>query len=126
MRLLGLWARPPGASRCGALDRPDAPRLPRAGLRGGPAVAARVGGEAWQRGPALPAAAATPGDNPRLRPAVDRRSEAQKLLGLAYPERGRLAGEAFSVLFPSSAGQHTLQSAWSRDTVGAAETPGHL
>ncbi|XP_035928294.1 ATP-binding cassette sub-family B member 10, mitochondrial isoform X1 [Halichoerus grypus] len=91
VRLLGLWARPPGASRCGALDRPDAPRLPRAGLRGGPAVAARVGGEAWQRGPALSAAAATPGDNPRLRPAVDRRSEAQKLLGLAYPERGRLA-----------------------------------
>nr|XP_054364467.1 ATP-binding cassette sub-family B member 10, mitochondrial [Mirounga angustirostris] len=90
-RLLGLWARPPGASRCGALDRLDAPRLPRAGLRGGPAVAARVGGEAWQRGPALPAAAATPEDNPRLRPAVDRRSEAQKLLGLAYPERGRLA-----------------------------------
>ncbi|KAI5759209.1 ABCB10 [Gulo gulo luscus] len=90
-RLLGLWARPPGASRCGALGGPDAPRLRRAGLRGGPAVATRGGGEAWQRGPALPAAAATPGDNSRLRPAAARRSEAQKLLGLAYPERGRLA-----------------------------------
>nr|XP_025706531.1 ATP-binding cassette sub-family B member 10, mitochondrial-like [Callorhinus ursinus] len=91
VRLLGLWARPPGASRCRALAGPDAPRLPRAGLRGGPAVAARAGGEAWQRRPALPAAAATPGNKPRLRPAVARRSEAQKLLGLAYPERGRLA-----------------------------------
>ncbi|XP_045639269.1 ATP-binding cassette sub-family B member 10, mitochondrial [Ursus americanus] len=90
-RLLGLWARPPGASRCGVLGGPDAPRLSRAGLRASPAVAARVGGEAWQRGPALPAAAATPGDNSRLRPAVARRSEAQKLLRLVYPERGRLA-----------------------------------
>lgn len=109
-RLLGLWARPPGASRCGVLGGPDAPRLSRAGLRASPAVAARVGGEAWQRGPALPAAAATPGDNSRLRPAVARRSEAQKLLRLVYPERGRLAGRAFSVFSPS-AGQHTLQSA---------------
>ncbi|XP_032696979.1 ATP-binding cassette sub-family B member 10, mitochondrial isoform X2 [Lontra canadensis] len=90
-RLLGLWARSPGASRCGALVGPDVPRLRRAGLRGGPAVAARGGGEAWQRGSALPAAAATPGDNSRLHPAAARRSEAQKLLGLAYPERGRLA-----------------------------------
>lgn len=109
-RLLGLWARPPGSNRCGALGGPDAPRLSRAGLRAGPAVAARVGGEAWQRGSALPAAAATPGDNSRLRPAVARRSEAQKLLRLVYPERGRLAGRAFSVFSPS-AGQHTFQSA---------------
>ncbi|XP_032167749.1 ATP-binding cassette sub-family B member 10, mitochondrial isoform X1 [Mustela erminea] len=90
-RLLGQWARPPGASRCGALAGPDAPRLRRAGLRGGPAVAARGGGEARQPGSALPAAAAPPGDDSRLRPAAARRSEAQKLLGLAYPERGRLA-----------------------------------
>ncbi|XP_039097207.1 ATP-binding cassette sub-family B member 10, mitochondrial [Hyaena hyaena] len=91
-RLLGLWARPPGACRCWALAGPAAPRLPRAGLPGGPAAAAaRVGGEARQRGPALPAAAATPGDDPQTRTAAARRSEARKLLGLAYPERGRLA-----------------------------------
>ncbi|KAJ1066572.1 hypothetical protein K5549_019705, partial [Capra hircus] len=40
---------------------------------------------------ALPAAAATPGHDPLLRPAAARRSEAQKLLSLAQPERRRLA-----------------------------------
>ncbi|XP_026902829.1 ATP-binding cassette sub-family B member 10, mitochondrial isoform X2 [Acinonyx jubatus] len=90
-RLLGLWARPPGACRCWGLAGPGAARLPRAGLPGGPAVAARVGDEARQRGPALPAAAATPGDDSRMRSAAARRSDARKLLGLAYPERGRLA-----------------------------------
>ncbi|XP_039706276.1 ATP-binding cassette sub-family B member 10, mitochondrial [Pteropus medius] len=74
-RLLGLWARLPGA-----------PRVPRAALPGGPAVAARAGDEAWRRGPA------TPRDDSRLRPAAPGRSEARKLLGLAYPERRRLAG----------------------------------
>lgn len=76
-RLLGLWARLPGA-----------PRVPRAALPGGPAVAARAGDEAWRRGPA------TPRDDSRLRPAAPGRSEARKLLGLAYPERRRLAGRA--------------------------------
>ncbi|XP_049501019.1 ATP-binding cassette sub-family B member 10, mitochondrial isoform X1 [Panthera uncia] len=90
-RLLGLWARPPGACRCWGLAGPGAARLPRAGLPGGPAVAARVGDEARQRGPALPAAAATPRDDSRMRSAAARRSDARKLLGLAYPERGRLA-----------------------------------
>ncbi|XP_030190304.1 ATP-binding cassette sub-family B member 10, mitochondrial [Lynx canadensis] len=90
-RLLGLWARPPGACRCWGLAGPGAARLPRAGLPGGPAVAARVGDEARQRGPALPAAAATPGDDSRMRSPAARRSDARKLLGLAYPERGRLA-----------------------------------
>ncbi|XP_060498759.1 ATP-binding cassette sub-family B member 10, mitochondrial isoform X1 [Panthera onca] len=90
-RLLGLWARPPGACRCWGLAGPGAARLPRAGLPGGPAVAARVGDEARQRGPALPAATATPRDDSRMRSAAARRSDARKLLGLAYPERGRLA-----------------------------------
>ncbi|XP_041604985.1 ATP-binding cassette sub-family B member 10, mitochondrial isoform X3 [Vulpes lagopus] len=90
-RLLALCARLPGGCRCGALPGPGAPRLPCAGLRGGPAAAARVGGRAWQRGPEVPAAAAAPGDDSQLRPAAARRSEARKLLGLAYPERGRLA-----------------------------------
>ncbi|XP_046944593.1 ATP-binding cassette sub-family B member 10, mitochondrial isoform X1 [Lynx rufus] len=90
-RLLGLWARPPGACRCWGLAGPGAARLPRAGLPGGPAVAARVGDEARQRGPALPAAAATPRDDSRMRSPAARRSDARKLLGLAYPERGRLA-----------------------------------
>ncbi|XP_036210684.1 ATP-binding cassette sub-family B member 10, mitochondrial isoform X5 [Myotis myotis] len=79
-RLLGLRARPPGD-----------PRLPRALLSGGPGGGARAGGEAWRRGPAVPAAAAAPRDDSRLRPAAAGRSEAQKLLGLAYPERRRLA-----------------------------------
>ncbi|XP_016018842.2 ATP-binding cassette sub-family B member 10, mitochondrial [Rousettus aegyptiacus] len=73
-RLLGLWARLPGA-----------PRVPRAALPGGPAVAARAGDEAWRRAPA------TPRDDPRPRPAAPGLSEARKLLGLAYPERRRLA-----------------------------------
>ncbi|XP_006212432.3 ATP-binding cassette sub-family B member 10, mitochondrial [Vicugna pacos] len=89
-RLLGLWARPPGPYRCGALAGLGAPRLPRAGLPGGPALVARTGGEAWRRGPAVPAAAATPGRDPLLRPAAARRSEARKLLRLAHPERWRL------------------------------------
>ncbi|XP_073076073.1 ATP-binding cassette sub-family B member 10, mitochondrial [Manis javanica] len=89
-RLLGLWTRPPGADRCAALARPRGPRLPRAGLPGGPAVAARVGGKAWRRGPEAPAAAASDDDS-RLRPEAGRRSEARKLLGLARPERRRLA-----------------------------------
>lgn len=76
-RLLGLWARLPGA-----------PRVPRAALPGGPAVAARAGDEAWRRAPA------TPRDDPRPRPAAPGLSEARKLLGLAYPERRRLAGRA--------------------------------
>ncbi|KAM7050153.1 ATP-binding cassette sub-family B member 10, mitochondrial isoform 1-T1 [Molossus nigricans] len=79
-RLLGLWTRPPGG-----------PRLPSAALPGGPAVAARAGGQAWRRERALPAAAAAAKDDSRLRPAAAGRSEAQKLLGLAYPERWRLA-----------------------------------
>ncbi|XP_005618913.3 ATP-binding cassette sub-family B member 10, mitochondrial [Canis lupus baileyi] len=90
-RLLALCARLPGGCRCAALPGPGAPRLPCAGLRGGPAAAARVGGRAWPRGPGVPAAAAAPGDDSQLRPAAAGRSEAQKLLGLAYPERGRLA-----------------------------------
>lgn len=87
VRLLGLWARPVGACRCGALIRPGAPRLLRTGLPGGPAAAARAGGEAWRRG-----SAATAEEDSRLRPAAAAgRSEARKLLGLAYPERRRLA-----------------------------------
>ncbi|XP_059963499.1 ATP-binding cassette sub-family B member 10, mitochondrial [Mesoplodon densirostris] len=90
-RLLALWARPSGPSRCGALAGPGVPRLPRAALPGGPAAFARAGGEAWLREPALPAAAATPGHNPLQRPVAAGRSEAQKLLRLAQPERRRLA-----------------------------------
>ncbi|XP_004426941.2 PREDICTED: ATP-binding cassette sub-family B member 10, mitochondrial [Ceratotherium simum simum] len=90
-RLLGLWTRSPGAGRCRLLAGLGAPGLPRTGLPGGPAGAVREGGEAWRRGPALPAAAATPKDDSRLRPAAAGRSEARKLLGLAYPERRRLA-----------------------------------
>lgn len=90
-RLLGLWARPSGAGRCGVLAVSGAPRSPRAGLPGRPAGAVRAGGEAWRRGPALPAAAAIPKDDSRLRRAAAGRSEAQKLLGLVYPERRRLA-----------------------------------
>ncbi|TEA40967.1 hypothetical protein DBR06_SOUSAS20710027, partial [Sousa chinensis] len=52
---------------------------------------ARAGGEAWLREPALPAAAATPGHDPLQRPVAAGRSEAQKLLRLAQPERRRLA-----------------------------------
>lgn len=87
VRLLGLWARPRDACRCGALLGPGTRRLLSAGPPGGPAAAARAGGEAWRRG-----SAATAGDDSRLRPAEVRRSDARKLLGLAYPERGRLAG----------------------------------
>ncbi|XP_053768903.1 ATP-binding cassette sub-family B member 10, mitochondrial isoform X1 [Desmodus rotundus] len=79
-RLLGLWARSPGSLG-----------LARAVLAGGPALAHRAGSEAWRRGPAAPAAAADPKDDSRQRPAAAGRSEAQKLLGLAYPERRRLA-----------------------------------
>ncbi|XP_037000009.2 ATP-binding cassette sub-family B member 10, mitochondrial [Artibeus jamaicensis] len=79
-RLLGLWSRSPGALG-----------LPRAVPSGGPALARGAGGDAWRRGPALPAAAANPKDDSRLRPAAAGRSEARKLLGLAYPERRRLA-----------------------------------
>ncbi|XP_026949928.1 ATP-binding cassette sub-family B member 10, mitochondrial isoform X3 [Sagmatias obliquidens] len=90
-RLLALWTRPSGPSRCGALAGPGVPRLPRAALPGGPAAVARAGGEAWLREPALPAAAATPGHDPLQRPVAAGRSEAQKLLRLAQPERRRLA-----------------------------------
>ncbi|XP_057591544.1 ATP-binding cassette sub-family B member 10, mitochondrial isoform X2 [Hippopotamus amphibius kiboko] len=90
-RLLALWARPPGPSWCWALARPGAPRFLRAALPGGPAVAARAGGEAWRREPALPAVGATPGHDLLQRPAAAGRSEAQKLLRLAQPERRRLA-----------------------------------
>ncbi|XP_040844003.1 ATP-binding cassette sub-family B member 10, mitochondrial isoform X7 [Ochotona curzoniae] len=86
VRLLGLWARPRDACRCGALLGPGTRRLLSAGPPGGPAAAARAGGEAWRRG-----SAATAGDDSRLRPAEVQRSDARKLLGLAYPERGRLA-----------------------------------
>lgn len=113
-RLLGLWARPPSACGCWALAWPGAPRLPRAGLPGGPAVHARAGSEAWRRGPALPAAAAAPKDDSRLRPAALGRSEARKLLGLAYPERRRLAGTALPVLFLPLCQRGHLRSAWSR------------
>ncbi|XP_055090610.1 ATP-binding cassette sub-family B member 10, mitochondrial isoform X2 [Symphalangus syndactylus] len=85
-RLLGLWARGPGSCRCGAFAGPGAPRLPRARFPGGPAAAAWAGDEAWRRGPAAP-----PGDKGRLRPAAAGLLEARKLLGLAYPERRRLA-----------------------------------
>ncbi|XP_008983538.2 ATP-binding cassette sub-family B member 10, mitochondrial [Callithrix jacchus] len=85
-RLLGLWARAPSSCRCGAFARPGAPRLPRAGFPGGPAATAWAGSEAWRRGPTAP-----PGDDRRLRPAAAGLSEARKLLGLAYPERWRLA-----------------------------------
>uniref|UniRef100_E1BL88 ATP binding cassette subfamily B member 10 n=2 Tax=Bos TaxID=9903 RepID=E1BL88_BOVIN len=90
-RLLALWSRHPGLSRCWALAGPVASRLPRSALPGCSTLVARAAGEAWRRGPALPAAAATPGHDPLLRPAAARRSEAQKLLSLAQPERRRLA-----------------------------------
>ncbi|XP_054297749.1 ATP-binding cassette sub-family B member 10, mitochondrial isoform X2 [Pongo pygmaeus] len=85
-RLLGLWARGPGSCRCGAFAGPGAPRLPRARFPGGPVAAAWAGDEAWRRGQAAP-----PGDKGRLRPAAAGLPEARKLLGLAYPERRRLA-----------------------------------
>ncbi|XP_023369667.1 ATP-binding cassette sub-family B member 10, mitochondrial [Otolemur garnettii] len=85
-RFLGLWARGANTCQCGAFSRPGALRLPRAVLPGCPAVAARAGGEAWRRGPAV-----APGDDRRLRPAAARLSETRKLLQLAYPERRRLA-----------------------------------
>ncbi|XP_066239703.1 ATP-binding cassette sub-family B member 10, mitochondrial isoform X2 [Saccopteryx leptura] len=91
-RLLGLWARSPGACRCGALAGPAGLRLPRAVLPGGFAVVACAGGEAWRRGPVSPAATARKDDS-RLRPAAAGRPEALKLLGLAYPERRRLASQ---------------------------------
>uniref|UniRef100_A0A8C7C1T1 ATP-binding cassette sub-family B member 10, mitochondrial n=2 Tax=Neovison vison TaxID=452646 RepID=A0A8C7C1T1_NEOVI len=79
--LTGLWPARPWGAGPGLLRDAGA----------APAVAARGGGEARPSGSALPAAAAPPGDDSRLRPVAARRSEAQKLLGLAYPERGRLA-----------------------------------
>uniref|UniRef100_A0A4X1U7T9 ATP-binding cassette sub-family B member 10, mitochondrial n=1 Tax=Sus scrofa TaxID=9823 RepID=A0A4X1U7T9_PIG len=89
-RLLALWARPPGPSNWGASAGPSASRLLRAGFPSGPAVGARAGGEAKRR-PDLRAAAATPRHDPPLQPAAAGRSEAQKLLRLAHPERRRLA-----------------------------------
>lgn len=89
-RLLALWARTPGLSRCWALSGPVSSRLPRSALPGCTTLVARAAGEAWRRGPALPAAAATPDRDPAW-PAAARRSEAQKLLSLAQPERRRLA-----------------------------------
>lgn len=83
---MGLWARAPGSCMCGAFAGLGAPRLPRAGFPGGPAAAAWAGDEAWRRGQAAP-----PGDNGRLRPRSPELPEARKLLGLAYPERRRLA-----------------------------------
>uniref|UniRef100_A0A2K6KXF1 ATP-binding cassette sub-family B member 10, mitochondrial n=1 Tax=Rhinopithecus bieti TaxID=61621 RepID=A0A2K6KXF1_RHIBE len=85
-RLMGLWARAPGSCTCGAFAGLGAPRLPRAGFPSGPAAAAWAGDEAWRRGPGAP-----PGDNGRLRPGAAELPEARKLLGLAYPERRRLA-----------------------------------
>ncbi|XP_055986687.1 ATP-binding cassette sub-family B member 10, mitochondrial [Sorex fumeus] len=79
-RLLWPGARTPGA-----------PLAPRAGFPGGPAaVAARAGDQAWRRGPTLPSASAPAPNDSGLRPAAAGRSEAQKLLRLAYPERWRL------------------------------------
>ncbi|CAI9177495.1 unnamed protein product [Rangifer tarandus platyrhynchus] len=89
-RLLALWARTPGLSRCWALSGPVSSRLPRSALPGCSTLVARAAGEAWRRGPALPAAAATPDRDPAW-PSAARRSEAQKLLSLAQPERRRLA-----------------------------------
>ncbi|KAM9702237.1 ATP-binding cassette sub-family B member 10, mitochondrial isoform 2-T2 [Dama dama] len=89
-RLLALWERPPGLSRCWALSGPVVSRLARSALPGCSTLVARAAGEAWRRGPALPAAAATPDRDPAW-PAAARRSEAQKLLSLAQPERRRLA-----------------------------------
>ncbi|KAM9686522.1 ATP-binding cassette sub-family B member 10, mitochondrial isoform 1-T1 [Trichechus inunguis] len=79
-RLLGLRARLPVACRCGARAR-----LPSRLVASSPA-----GGESGRRGSAAPAVAA-PGDESGLQPSAARTSEAKKLLGLAYPERWRLA-----------------------------------
>lgn len=129
-RLLGLWARRPGSCRCEDL-RLGSRRLPRAGLPGGPAVAARAGGEASRRGPALPAAAAAPKDDSQLRPAAAGRSEARKLLGLAYPERRRLAGRALGVPFlplgrPCRTPSKRLVPAPPRRDCGRHAAPGRL
>ncbi|XP_037676740.1 ATP-binding cassette sub-family B member 10, mitochondrial isoform X2 [Choloepus didactylus] len=85
-RLLGLPVRPLGACRCGALARPGAPWLPRAGLPGRLSASSRAGGQS-----AAPEAVAASGTDSRLRRSPAGRSEAKKLLGLAYPERWRLA-----------------------------------
>ncbi|XP_016050625.2 ATP-binding cassette sub-family B member 10, mitochondrial [Erinaceus europaeus] len=90
VRLLGPGARHQGACRCGLLARAGAAAFPRVGLPRGPAGVARARSEAGGRGPALPAAVETPKDDSRLRRAVAGRSEAKKLLRLAYPERWRL------------------------------------
>ncbi|XP_077005522.1 ATP-binding cassette sub-family B member 10, mitochondrial [Tamandua tetradactyla] len=89
-RLLGLQARPLGACRCGALHRLG-PWLPRAGLPGRLAASSRAGGESWRRESAASEVVAAQGDDSRLRRSAAGRSEAKKLLGLAYPERWRLA-----------------------------------
>ncbi|XP_005405080.2 PREDICTED: ATP-binding cassette sub-family B member 10, mitochondrial [Chinchilla lanigera] len=81
-RALVRWAGSPAARRYAALARPG---LPRAGLQGAPAAAARAGTEVGQRAPA-----ADSGDDRQARPAAGR-SEARKLLALVRPERGRLA-----------------------------------
>ncbi|XP_075387908.1 ATP-binding cassette sub-family B member 10, mitochondrial [Tenrec ecaudatus] len=80
-RLLGLRARFLGACRCGV----------RGGLPRYLLLSCRARGEFRQREAAAPAAVAAPGDHPGLQPSAARRSEAKKLLGLAYPERWRLA-----------------------------------
>lgn len=123
-RLLALWARPPGLSRCWALAGPVASRPPRPALPGCSTLVARAAGEAWRRGPALPAAAATPSHDPLLRPAAARRSEAQKLLSLAQPERRRLAGRA--LLSVTGDLTRARSEAGERGTEGAAGGLGPL
>lgn len=140
-RLLALWARPPGPSNWGASAGPSASRLLRAGFPSGPAVGARAGGEAKRR-PDLRAAAATPRHDPPLQPAAAGRSEAQKLLRLAHPERRRLAGRAApppasvtprprggEVLGPRERGNTAAEGPWA--TRNGAEgrgglSPGHF
>nr|XP_031317972.1 ATP-binding cassette sub-family B member 10, mitochondrial [Camelus dromedarius] len=78
-------AGPTGAGRSPG----SVPPAPARGLPGGRPWS-RGRGARLRRGPAVPAAAATPGRDPLLRPAAARRSEARKLLRLAHPERWRL------------------------------------
>ena len=98
-------------------------------------------GEAKRR-PDLRAAAATPRHDPPLQPAAAGRSEAQKLLRLAHPERRRLAGRAApppasvtprprggEVLGPRERGNTAAEGPWA--TRNGAEgrgglSPGHF
>ncbi|KAM6177357.1 ATP-binding cassette sub-family B member 10, mitochondrial [Erethizon dorsatum] len=81
-RALVHWAGSPAARRYAALVRPGPSR---AGLQGAPAAAARTRAEVGRR-----AQAVEPGDDRQAHVAAGR-SEAQKLLALVRPERGRLA-----------------------------------